>query len=827
VRSRRAAPEPPSRVAPLDVQGNAVLRTLGRAGLGLPLEAAHDASSTVHTVGAVTLHPHQVEAVARLLPLLASQGGALLADDVGLGKTFVALAVAARYAHVDVIAPAALRPMWRAAIAYAGHVVSHVAVQSLHAFSRGVPSTAHAAAPHRLVIVDEAHHLRNPATRRYAHVAAWSRGAHILLLSATPVHNRTEDLGHLLALFRGHAALTLPPAERMRLVVRRTAHELPRMNAAPRVRSVPALLVPDAPSVTRALARLPPPLPTREGRAAGALVALGLVRAWCSSASACLAHLQRRRLRAEALAGILAEGRWPSREELRAWTVAADAVQLGFTALLVGGPDVEATARGSGDVAAARRTLSRHLDALAELHTLVRATAGIVDHARAGILRRIRLRHPGEVILAFTQFAETVTGLGRLFRWDAGVATLTARGGRVAGGPLPRTELLARVAPLAHGRAPPKSHERITLLLATDLLSEGVNLQDARVVVHLDQPWTPAALAQREGRIARLGSRHDEVFAYTLRPPGGGADLLAIADRLRRKARAARVTLSPETPTPAADSPQAVRTLDAPGGAPSLSAVLAEWAARMIAPGSVLDDAVHVLRGPRVSATAGGRPGERRTGWLAAISHDDSAALVGGWFSGVATARPRTTLTREPSALFALVRLVDRAASSGRAPWSGRADHAHVRQGSPRVRSASEPAALDEPATRRLAAAARRAIARERRRLAAHGVAGALDAPVSRAQRVLRDLLARAPLRQRLALAPRVAVADRALRALRGAGDERALETLLARVGEPDVHLWLDAVVALAPAGPVVTASQPTRPTPPDAEVVTLLLLVP
>ncbi|HEU5183440.1 MAG TPA: hypothetical protein VFU01_02655, partial [Gemmatimonadaceae bacterium] len=61
------------------------------------------------SLGSVTLRPHQGEAVARARAALAEHGGALLADDVGLGKTFVALAVAAGARDPLVVAPAALR----------------------------------------------------------------------------------------------------------------------------------------------------------------------------------------------------------------------------------------------------------------------------------------------------------------------------------------------------------------------------------------------------------------------------------------------------------------------------------------------------------------------------------------------------------------------------------------------------------------------------------------------------------------------------------------------------------------------------------------------
>ena len=63
------------------------------------------------------LAPHQRDAVARIRELLDRYGGAILADDVGLGKSFVAAAVAAemqaRACAVEVIVPASLVPQWR------------------------------------------------------------------------------------------------------------------------------------------------------------------------------------------------------------------------------------------------------------------------------------------------------------------------------------------------------------------------------------------------------------------------------------------------------------------------------------------------------------------------------------------------------------------------------------------------------------------------------------------------------------------------------------------------------------------------------------------
>jgi hypothetical protein len=104
-----------------------------------------------------------------------------------------------------------------------------------------------------------------------------------------------------------------------------------------------------------------------------------------------------------------------------------------------------------------------------------------------------------------------------------------------------RGAVMAQFAPAASRPAcpPAREAERIDLLLTTDLLSEGVNLQEASVVIHLDMPWTPARLAQRVGRIARLGSAHHRVHVYAVAPPVSAETLLGVERRLRAKLDAA------------------------------------------------------------------------------------------------------------------------------------------------------------------------------------------------------------------------------------------------------------------------------------------------
>src|SRR5262249_41278467 len=70
--------------------------------------------------GLITLREHQRDAIARLRDVMAEFGGALLADAVGLGKTFVAAALVREARDALVVCPAALRDMWLSALARAG-----------------------------------------------------------------------------------------------------------------------------------------------------------------------------------------------------------------------------------------------------------------------------------------------------------------------------------------------------------------------------------------------------------------------------------------------------------------------------------------------------------------------------------------------------------------------------------------------------------------------------------------------------------------------------------------------------------------------------------
>ena len=125
--------------------------------------------------------------------------------------------------------------------------------------------------------------------------------------------------------------------------------------------------------------------------------------------------------------------------------------------------------------------------------------------------------------LVFTTFADTARYLyDHLEGWarnDLGVHIALVTGGdgnRSSVGVSGFIDLLARFAPRAQQAS--GEHEEIDIVIATDCLSEGQNLQDCDLVVNYDIHWNPVRLMQRFGRIDRLGSRNRQVAMVNFWP---------------------------------------------------------------------------------------------------------------------------------------------------------------------------------------------------------------------------------------------------------------------------------------------------------------------
>jgi superfamily II DNA or RNA helicase len=139
--------------------------------------------------------------------------------------------------------------------------------------------------------------------------------------------------------------------------------------------------------------------------------------------------------------------------------------------------------------------------------------------------------HPNEKVIVFTQFADTVRYLEAQLR-ARGIKRLAG----ITGDAEDPTGFAWRFSPESNGK-----RDRITLgeelrvLLATDVLSEGQNLQDGAIVVNFDLPWAIIRLVQRAGRVDRIGQKSDKILCYSFLPADGVENLIGLRQRVRRR----------------------------------------------------------------------------------------------------------------------------------------------------------------------------------------------------------------------------------------------------------------------------------------------------
>lgn len=164
-------------------------------------------------------------------------------------------------------------------------------------------------------------------------------------------------------------------------------------------------------------------------------------------------------------------------------------------------------------------------------------------------------------VLVFSYFADTVyylqDNLDLILDSDPALAVYRDRVAFVTGSARRRAGHGARAGSVdqeqaVHGFAPktggpvdkhgkPTATDKYDLLFATDVLAEGVNLQQAHNIVNYDLPWNPMRLVQRHGRVDRIGSDHDYVYLWCFFPDTELDALLKLEAILQRKlAKAAK-----------------------------------------------------------------------------------------------------------------------------------------------------------------------------------------------------------------------------------------------------------------------------------------------
>ncbi len=593
----------------------------------------------------------QRDGVARSLRILDELGGVLVCDEVGLGKTFVAGEIIHQASVRDrqqvlVVVPAALKDStWIPFLRRFGLFTNRVHVATYDDLRLGTKQEVQNLDQYALVVIDEAHNLRNTTTQRARAVEELLGGEYrkkVVLLTATPVNNSLLDLQSLVSYFVKNdaqfAALGIPSIAAYikralaldpesispehlfdlmdQVAVRRTRkfikdnyrgehligpngqpveiefptptvyradYELSPEGQALLDAVIYALEVPDVGPLARRLAgdtrdperlsmaryttslyRLDDDAENRQITNSGLLRSALLKR--LESSNHALANTLGRLVRSHEtfLAG-LDGGVVLTGEALEEFVATDDDIEEfldGIDTDTISGLD-DAAGYDVGELQAQVEldlTLLERLRGLAvvaaesadpkaaEMLALIEETAVAASRpSRDGVSEGDRRK-----VIVFSTYTDTIRDLrdrvvaavdsapsGSALSSYQGRIPKAIFGSKVGIDQESRAHTLARFAPFTAGRLDedgvPLDEDRYDLLFTTDVLAEGVNLQQAGHIVNYDMPWNPQKMVQRHGRIDRIGAHHKFVRFGCFFPAANLDRLLHLEETLQRK----------------------------------------------------------------------------------------------------------------------------------------------------------------------------------------------------------------------------------------------------------------------------------------------------
>ena len=150
----------------------------------------------------------------------------------------------------------------------------------------------------------------------------------------------------------------------------------------------------------------------------------------------------------------------------------------------------------------------------------------------------------GEKLLVFTGSKVTASYLHQQLRSDNPNIQIDL----VIGGDSRTSDKIAKFSPKSNGDPDLPDSEQTTILIATDVLAKGQNLQDCNRVFSYDLHWNPVTLIQRLGRVDRLTTEHSDVYLLNMMPAPAVEKEIGVRGTVAERVQASTTSLAWTTP---------------------------------------------------------------------------------------------------------------------------------------------------------------------------------------------------------------------------------------------------------------------------------------
>ena len=553
----------------------------------------------------VNLAQFQEDAIARIWTRMKKYGGCIVADSVGLGKTWIAKKVLEQIGYYErknilVVCPAQLRDMWRSELKKIDtkeNILSQEDLASEHYLEKARRSLGGHLDNVELIVVDESHNFRNPLSNRWENffslvndnISNSGNKPYILFLTATPINNTPWDLYWqimLLVLMDRSAFIkeNIPDLFKFfreakdnpsmlndllnEISIRRTRDyiienypdayivvELPNGETEERKITFPKRVLENinykldvaykgmykeisetlTEKLTMAYYRIleyrKEGVKTEEERLTlGRMIAIGgifrtiLLKRLESSVASFRKSIYNHIQFLEKLKQYLNEGKLLTKESYIKYMLKSyDEMEDGDIKNIL--DDFKLSDYRVDDLF---KDIDKDIELLNNILVKVKRIKP-EDDSKLNVLKEklLELSKDGQIVL-FTYYADTLNYIYEEIINDKRFSKLKiaaiSSSGTTSKSPAQREEIIKKFF-----------EKKIDIILSTDVLSEGQNLQMAKYLINYDLHWNPTRMIQRAGRIDRIGSPYKEIFVYNFFPEDELEELLKLVQALQTK----------------------------------------------------------------------------------------------------------------------------------------------------------------------------------------------------------------------------------------------------------------------------------------------------
>jgi len=507
----------------------------------------------------------QKYAVTKAIDILSVYNGVIISDSVGLGKTYIAKGLFRYYSklgsNILIICPAGLKDMWSRETVEIRDKIKIVTQETV-----GRNGFKDYIVKENIILIDEAHNFRNEYSNRFKELINIAEGKKIIELTATPINNSIIDLYNLISIFtRDHefkdnlGILSIKDSflnyknkkndvENIldEILIRRSRNFIRKKYKNNRYSSF-KMKFPKRHLkqinyeitevygkvlfnyISNLIQNLHLPIISKvkltieQNNFTKALIRTMFLKRFESSIEAFIISIEKQVKYYKELLKSMEQGyllcKKSFMEDLQNGCIQYDVLdKIKFDEF-------------EGDIEILTQNICGDLNNLEELLKKVKKLR-LHGDAKLDILKKYLSEDlSGKKILIFTQFKDTARYIYRHLE-DVNLKIEEMDGAKFNN--KQKDNIIQKFAPKAN-KASIKPEDEIDILIATDVISEGQNLQDCNIIINYDLTWNPVKLIQREGRIDRINTEFDDIYIYNFMPDSKLDEILNLMCKLTEK----------------------------------------------------------------------------------------------------------------------------------------------------------------------------------------------------------------------------------------------------------------------------------------------------